>query len=311
MGRLSQQMVAGESFNVRNGSKMIAGLGILFSLKCTTAHGQIKDTISDRKNEYANLHRSRFALLPHRNSYLLPFVYNWMPHEDIYKEVKLVDKVNHDSDFYKKNEAEFQFSFTFPIVRNLNDRKWDIMVAYTHHAWWQVYNSDWSRPFRETNYTPEVFSRYVYNEHKKIFGLELLALDAGYMHQSNGQIQALSRSWDRLFVRSVFNHEDFTAMVSVWYRLPERKDRDENHDIYNYMGIGDLELIKDIGVHKLHYKIPIFAHHVSHDLKYSYPIEKGLRWYLSFQSGYGHSLIEYNRQTQRLGIGVALENFIF
>jgi phospholipase A1 len=77
-----------------------------------------------------------------------------MPHEDIYKEVKLVDKVNHDSDFYKKNEAEFQFSFTFPIVRNLNDRKWDIMVAYTHHAWWQVYNSDWSRPFRETNYTP-------------------------------------------------------------------------------------------------------------------------------------------------------------
>lgn len=100
-------------------------------------------------------------------------------------------------------------------------------------------------------------------------------------------------------------------ILTGWYRIPEKGDQDDNPDIYNFMGVGELELIKDFGKHKLHYKTPLFANHPSHDLKYSYPIQKGLKWYLSYQSGYGHSLIEYDRQTQRLGIGFALDNFMY
>lgn len=40
-------------------------------------------------------------------------------------------------------------------------------------------------------------------------------------------------------------------------------------------------------------------------------MQTGLRWYLSYQSGYGHSLIEYDRQTQRVGVEITLEHFIF
>jgi len=57
--------------------------------------------------------------------------------------------------------------------------------------------------------------------------------------------------------------------------------------------------------------MPLLAKYLSHDIKYSYPMQKGLRWYVSYQSGYGHSLIEYDRRTQRLGIGFVLEHFIF
>ncbi len=278
---------------------------------CFSAFAQMEDSIIDRKNEYANLHRSRFALIPHKTSYFLPFVYNWMPHEDIYKEVKEIDKDNHSSDFYKKNEAEFQFSFSIPIVRDINGKDWDIMVAYTHHAYWQIYNSDWSRPFRETNYMPELFSRYVYDKPKKIIGLNITALDVGYVHQSNGQIHLLSRSWDRIFARTLLQHKHFNVMLSAWYRLPERKDQDDNPDIQDFMGLGELELIRNFGKHKIHYKMPLLAKYLSHDIKYSYPMQKGLRWYVSYQSGYGHSLIEYDRRTQRLGIGFVLEHFIF
>lgn len=269
---------------------------------------QLTDTIEARKAKYETIRRTRFSLLPHQGTYLLPFVYNWMPYESIYQDLKPVDPKNAENTYYKNIEAEFQISFTIPIANNMWSKNWDLMMAYTHHAWWQVYNSDWSRPFRETNYMPELFTRYIYNEPKNIFGIKLVALDTGFIHQSNGQIQQLSRSWNRLFARGVMRLDEFTIILQGWYRIPERESVDDNKDIYNYMGLGSLELLRPFGKHTLHLKLPIFSHHFSPDIKYSYPWQEGLRWYASYQSGYGHSMIEYNRPTQRLGVGVTLEN---
>lgn len=284
---------------------------MLLLFLCGHAIAQMPATIEQRRTDYQSIRQSRFALLPHRSMYLMPFSYNWVPHEDIYDEVKRVDENGGDGDFYKKNEAEFQISFAFPVVKDIGERKWDLMFAYTHHAYWQIYNSDWSRPFRETNYMPEFFSRYVYSEPKKFWGFSLHSLDAGYIHQSNGQIQLLSRSWDRLFLRSLIEGYGFSALVTGWYRLEERRDQDDNRDIYNYMGYGEIELIKTIKRHTLDFKIPILANHPSYDLKYSHPLNDGIRWFVSYQSGYGHSLIEYNRFTQRLGVGFMLDNILY
>lgn len=263
-----------------------------------------------RKKDYDKLLSTRYSLLPHRSTYLLPFVYNWMPHENIYQSIKTVDPKNANKDYYKNQEAEFQISFAIPVWRKIAKSRWDLMFAYTHHAWWQIYNSAWSRPFRETNYTPEIFARYIYGEPKKVFGFDVEAVDIGYMHQSNGQIQGLSRSWNRLYVRSLLKNDYISFLLTAWYRVPEERDDDDNRDIYNYMGFGDIEIFKKFGNHAIHYRTPILSHHFSSDLKYSYPWREGLRWYLSYQSGYGQSLIEYNRQTQRLGIGFVLENLL-
>lgn len=274
------------------------------------ARAQSIQSIEQRRHDYQNIRQSRFSLLPHKPMYLMPFVYNWVPHEDIYDEVKKVDDKG-DGDFYKKNEAEFQISFSIPVVKDIGDRKWDLMFAYTHHAYWQVYNSDWSRPFRETNYMPEFFSRYVYSETKKLWGVELHALDVGYVHQSNGQIQVLSRSWNRLFVRSFIEGYGVRALVTGWYRFKEKKDQDDNRDIHNFMGYGEVELIKSAKKHTFHFKMPLFANHPSYDFKYSYPLNDGIRWFINYQSGYGHSLIEYNRFTQRIGAGFLLDSILY
>ena len=48
---------------------------------------------------------------------------------------------------------------------------------------------------RELNYAPELFMRKNCIQGIPFLGGELGILDIGYMHQSNGQIQELSRSY--------------------------------------------------------------------------------------------------------------------
>lgn len=263
----------------------------------------------DARSQYLNLLNTKYVLLPHKGTFLLPYVFNSMPHESIYKDSKKLSPEN-DGDLYKKNEAEFQISFLLPLERKVFDTNIDINLAYTHHAWWQIYNSEWSRPFRETNYMPELFGRYVDDKERSFAGFNLVAIDFGYVHQSNGQIQVLSRSWDRIFARTFFQRNSFLVVLTGWYRLPEKRDQDDNPDIYNYMGLGEVEINKSLGKHTLALKAPLLSHHLSTDIKYSYPWKDRLRWYLSVQHGYGHSLIEYNRPTQRYGVGIVLDNLM-
>jgi phospholipase A1 len=270
---------------------------------------EIPDPLAKDKEGYFKLLSTKYVLLPHRGTYLLPIVYNTKPHEDIYSGI-IGTLNNKKSDFYKKEEAEFQISFMIPVERKFFDSNFDLNVAYTHHAWWQLYNKANSRPFRETNYTPEIFFRYVDPSTSQFAGIDLMAADIGFVHQSNGQIQALSKSWNRILGRTYLQSHGFLFFISGWYRLPETIKEDDNRDIYEYMGYGELEIAKSFGKHTLSFKTPIAARKISTDIKYSYPWKENLRWYLSMQSGYGHSLIEYNRSTQRYGVGIVLDSFI-
>jgi phospholipase A1 len=238
--------------------------------------------------------------------YLLPMVYNWTPHENIYEGIEDSARGPGKRDLYKNRELELQISFSIPLVKKIGQRNWDVLVAYTHRSYWQVYNSAWSRPFRETNYTPEVFSRYVFSTPKSFRRLQLVSFDAGYAHQSNGQIQQLSRGWDRLFVRTEVDAWGVHAQLSAWVRL--ENSRDDNPHIEHYFGHGQVELSKAVESHTLHLKLPLLARYPSVDFKYSYPLSEGIRWLVSYQSGYGHSLIEYDRFTQRVGVGFLLED---
>lgn len=281
--------------------------GSLFVHAQTNTFDYDEEVLNDLRTEYNQLLDSRYSLFPHKGTYLLPFTSNSMTHKSLYSELEGSEK--HRGEYYKNTEAEFQISFLIPVIRSEDYKGWDILFAYTHHSWWQIYNSDWSRPFRETNYMPEVFTRKLILQKIAGSNYRITTLDFGYVHQSNGQTQMLSRSWDRIFARTSIIHDDFLMNLTAWYRLPEKSRDDDNPAIYNYMGIGEVELIKSYGNHTFSLKVPITSQHFSSDVKYSHPWRDRLRWFVRFQGGYGHSLIEYNLPVQRYGVGIILEEF--
>ena len=103
-----------------------------------------------------------------------------------------------------RTEMIFQFSGKWRVFGS------DAYLAYTQKSFWQWINSDQSSPFRETNYNPEVFYRWIPTAHL----FNHWALDAGFEHESNGKgytppdaagrPTSLSRSWNRLYLAPLF-----------------------------------------------------------------------------------------------------------
>ena len=267
----------------------------------------VYESYTPENNTYQTLLNTPYSLFIHDRTYLLPVVYNWTPHTEIYSGLAKAQPSGQP--FYGHVEAEFQISFFFPIYRRFLRSDWDLLAAYTHHAWWQIYNSAWSKPFRETNYRPELFFRKVNDHPVRIFDLNLAALDLGYMHESNGQVQVISRSWDRLFARGYFLNDNWSMALEAWIRLPEKSNEDDNEDIQRYRGVGQIVVHKSIGSHSLEVKVP-FAQNGGVELMYSYPWREHLRWFVTGRTGYGHSLIEYKERTERIGVGITLENLM-
>ena len=71
-------------------------------------------------------------------------------------------------------------------------------------------------------------------------GFNWRLLNFGYNHQSNGRTDVLSRSWDRLFATFGVERENLALYGTVWYRLPENSSQDDNPDITDYYGYGEL-----------------------------------------------------------------------
>lgn len=138
----------------------------------------------------------------------------------------------------KSMEAKFQLSLKTKAVENLFGNNGDVWLGYTQSSRWQVYNAEESRPFRETNYEPE--ASLVFRTNYELLGLNWRMLGLTLNHQSNGRSDPLSRSWNRVILNLGFERDNFALMLRPWYRIEENAKDDNNPDIKNYVGRGDL-----------------------------------------------------------------------
>lgn len=234
--------------------------------------------------------KSEFDIYPYKENFFLPISY------DMHK------KANR-----KQNEAKFQLSIKKPISYDIFGLNETINFGYTQTSWWQIYND--SAPFRETNYKPEVFMMIPYQSLEKT---SLKAYKVSFMHESNGQGSVNSRSWNRVYLEGYFQLSNLFLVPRVWYRIPEG-DNDDNPDIHEYLGYGDLTLL-------FPYKNHTFKLLVRNNLEFS-DENKGyaeLNWtfpffnskntfgYVQMSTGYGDSLIDYDQEINRFSIGISL-----
>jgi phospholipase A1 len=208
----------------------------------------------------------------------------------------------------QSTEAKFQISGKLRFLTT-DDRRWSLYAAYTQQNHWQVYNADVSRPFRETNYMPELFVSYAPGW--DLLGLNLRVINFGYTHQSNGRADPLSRSWDRLFLEGGFDRGNFAMYARAWYRIPQDEAKDDNPDITDYYGHGELS-----GLYR--WRGNSFTGMLRGNLStgkgavqlgwYSRPFLGPIRAYAQFFSGYGESMIDYNWNQTTIGAGIALSD---
>ncbi|MDY6460637.1 phospholipase A [Acinetobacter faecalis] len=206
-------------------------------------------------------------------------------------------------------EMKYQLSLKTKAFESIFGNNGDLWVGYTQSSRWQMYNSDESRPFRETNYEPE--ASLMFRTNYEIFGLNGRLLGLTFNHQSNGRSDPWSRSWNRVIVNVGFERENFAMIVRPWFRISENAEDDNNPDIENYIGRGDLTAF-------YRYKDQDFSLMLRHSLKggddsrgaaqfdWNFPISGRLRGKFQLFHGYGESLIDYNHKATYVGLGVSL-----
>lgn len=257
--------------------------------------------------EKASLANS-FTLTAHQPSYILPIAYNATPNETPSSPTQPAFSTEGGLD---ELEVKFQISFRVPLSKNFIFNNSNLWFGYTQLSLWQLYNSEASAPFRETNYEPEFL--WLFLKNKSFGNLKLTHLGAALNHQSNGRSDPLSRSWNRITINSIWAYKNWAFIFRPWYRLPEADDADNNPDIDDYMGNFDFRAGYKSTDHQFS---SLFRSTFDSDqprsyyeLGYSYEINRKFRGYVQFISGYGESLIDYNHRSKRLSIGIMLNDW--
>lgn len=240
------------------------------------------------------------AITVYKRNYLMPYTYNARPNGEAFRAI------SEDSDI-DRGEVKFQFSIKVGLFDDVFGDNGDLYFAYTQRSWWQAFNGDASSPFRETNYEPELFMSF--DNSTMLGGWTNTANRVGLVHQSNGRSDPLSRSWNRIYVDSIWQKGNWTLSVAPFWRVPESENDDDNPDIENYVGYAD---ITTSYLFSNQHEITWLARgnpgkgNFGNQIDYSFPLHGKIRGFVQYYEGYGESLIDYDHYNRRIGLGFSL-----
>jgi len=221
---------------------------------------------------------------------------------------------------YALNHAEIKFELSLKalvIPSRIIGHANSLWFGYTQQSFWQAFNAANSRPFQESDYEPElIFSHRFGEASSSSSGLQPLFLNFGAVHQSNGQSDPRSRSWNRAYaqlglVNRLSADESYAVLIQPWWRFSESPANDNNPDIINYLGHGDVEclywngdnmfsLLARIRSLQADFSTPMLF------LSHGKPKKQSLQLHLQLFTGYGESLIDYNQRHTTIGVGLSV-----
>ncbi len=218
----------------------------------------------------------------------------------------------------ENTEIEFQLSMKVKAAENLFGSHADLWFAYTQQSHWQAYNSrkvnttvgklSTSNLFRETDFNPQIF--VTFSTHYDLVGLTGRFINVGLWHQSNGNGDPASRSWNRVYAQFGFERGDFALYVRPWIRIHEPSSDDDNHDIVRYEGYGDVTGIYKWGQQEFSILGRLNGGHYGLQATWDFPIKGRIKGYVNATSGYSETLIDYNWRQNTVGVGILLVDWL-
>lgn len=210
------------------------------------------------------------SLKPHYDNFAYPISYY---------QVKGNDEIK---------EAKFQISVEKDII---DFKGYTFYFAYTQIAWFDVYNEQNSRPFRETNYNPQLFIR------TPKFGP--FQVDGGYWHESNGGTPEVTRSWERWYLEGSWTDDSFDARLKVWDSFwPEDPEMAETAGTY--------ELTLTLKLNKLYATVVQTKAYEEIIVSHPMPFVNDLYSAYSYRSGKYDNQLDWYKEIERFSIGVML-----
>ncbi len=259
--------------------------------------------------------RRKFVVRTHLPNYLLPLHYT----TDLNRSPQSPTRPPGTPNLrYKPVEAKLQVSLRAKAASGVLLPDADLWLAFTQRSLWQLWNAQESAPFRSTDYQPEAI--YVVPVPPSLrplpFGWRWRMVQAGVAHQSNGQSVPLSRSWNCVNLGAGFERGEFGLQWRVHRRVDEKRGDDDNPDLTNYIGRGEIVAtwLPGLATSALTWRTNFKAlNRGSLQLDWTYPVDRdepaGLRWYVQLFSGYGETLLDYNHRQTTLGVGLSLFQF--
>ncbi|MGC4077024.1 MAG: phospholipase A [Rubrivivax sp.] len=258
--------------------------------------------------------RGIFNFVGYRPSYVMPVHYT----DRINRSPKTPTHPEVDQPNYRNVEAKFQLSVRAKLAQGLLLPDADLWFGYTQQVLWQIWNTTDSKPFRNADYEPELI--YIVPTPQSLQQLPLgwrwRYTELGLAHQSNGQSDPLSRSWNRTYLGAGFERGPWTLQARIADRMSESRADDDNPDLVHYRGRADFTLGWASGPHaaSLLYRTTLQEGRTgAFQFEYSYPVfsdqPNGLRWYFQLFSGYGETLTDYNFRQNSIGLGLSFLQF--
>ncbi|PJX27442.1 phospholipase [Psychrobacter sp. L7] len=257
-----------------------------------------------------NSERGTWTVRPYRPTYVLPLFYTFDP--NLGPSTPSQDTEPFTSNDVRETELKFQLSLKTKVAEDLFDSSADLWFGYTQESHWQVYNEDNSRPFRATDYQPEIFLTQPVTADLP-FGGRLRMLGAGAIHHSNGQDDPLSRSWNRAYLMAGAEWGKLSVVPRLWARVNnESSSSEDNPDIEDYMGYGDIKFLYDLPDQQslsgtLRYNPS--TNKGAAQIDYIYPLTENVNGYVQLFQGYGESIIDYNHENTSIGFGIVLNDW--
>lgn len=224
-----------------------------------------------------------------------------------------------DLPHYQRAEVKMQLSVRTKLIQDAGFPDGDLWFGYTQQSQWQLWNKGESSPFRNTDHEAElIYVAPVAQRWQSILpgGWLWKLAQVGLAHQSNGQVESLSRSWNRVYLGVAAERGPWSLQAHWHHRLQEDPAQDDNPDLTRYLGQGDVSLgwFPGRATVQLQWR-PVFGQleRGSWQVNATYPVRaeqpQGLRWYAQWFTGYGASLLDYNLRQTSIGLGVSLFEF--